>query len=149
MALNANSYSEEEIVIEWDYSRLLETPFVYVNGIVLVNVTLLPISNSNISLTFVDDERITWTPIAPDDFTLNQGESYSQTFTLFSSAVGGQGNIPFMCSVIKENSTATIRFGYNVLNNGTNLVKMPYGIISLIYLLVSSSMLMKRKTKHK
>ncbi len=141
-------YKEEELIIEWDYGRPLATPYVYANGIVFMNITLLPTSNSNVSLTFADDERVTWSPVPPENFTLNQGESYSQTFALESSGVGYSGSIHFSCAVLQENATATILWGYNVLNKGTSPVSLGFIPVLIGLILLSSSFyLLKRKPK--
>lgn len=117
-------YIEEEIFIRWDYGLTLDTDFVHTGGIIFLNITLLLASQSNVSLTFADDERITWTPTPPDNFTLNQNENYSQTFTLEGSGVDNHGNIRFACSVLQENSNATILWGYNIINKGTDAVSI-------------------------
>ena len=143
-----NQYIEEELSIDWDCSRSLATPYVYASGIVFVNMTLLPTSNSNVSLIFVDDERVTWSPIPLDNFTLNQGESYSQTFALVSSGVGYSGSIHFSCAGLQENATATILWGYNVLIKGTSPVSLGFIPVLIGLILLSSSFyLLKRKSK--
>lgn len=145
---NINQYTEEELFVKWNSERSLKTPYLYTGGIVFVNMTLISTSNSNVSLIFEDDDRITWSPIPPENFTLNQSESYSQTFTLESSAVDNHGNIHFVCIVLQENANATILWGYNVINKGTDLVSFDFKSVLIGLMLLSSSFyLLKRKSK--
>lgn len=145
---DTNQYIEEDFFVLWVDGKGLSSPYVYIGGVIFVNITLLSSSNSNITLSFKRDDRIEWDPVPPQNFTLNQGENYSQTFALESSLIDYHGNIHYNCMILQEHSNATIRFGYNVINTGT--YPMAIGFEPVIIVLVLSSIalyLNKRKIK--
>ncbi|MFW9921980.1 MAG: hypothetical protein ACFFDW_01700 [Candidatus Thorarchaeota archaeon] len=130
-------YVEEEIIVEWGYSSSLDSSFIYSGGTVFVNMTLLPTSSSNVSLTFVEDERVIWSPLPPNYFILNQGENYSQTLTIVSSSVDNHGSIFCQCMVLQENATATILWGYNVISSSTYKLVLDFEVMVFELIILS------------
>ncbi|NHJ06264.1 MAG: hypothetical protein EAX90_15665 [Candidatus Heimdallarchaeota archaeon] len=114
-----NKYIEEDKVVEWGSNTLLMPPTLYPGGRVFINITVLPSSLSNISLAFTVHDGIVWSPVPPT-FTLQIGEYYSNTFTLVSSSIDNADTLKYSADVLIENVTATVRFGYEVLDKGTD-----------------------------
>lgn len=142
------SYSEYDYFIHWTDGCELYTPYLYPGGIVFVNYSVLMNSYTNVSFITFFDDGITWTP-TNDNFTLAPGESYSETFTMVLSGYDDIAALSYGASVLMENSNATIRFGYNVINKGTdplpsNTCVFLFGFIALTSII---SILRKKKTK--
>lgn len=115
---STNDYIEVDEVVEWGFHGALETPTLYPGGRIFINITVLSSSLSNVSFTFAAFEGIVWSPIPPN-FPLQPGENYSNTFTLVSSSIDNAGTLIYSAYILIENATATVRFGYDVLDKGT------------------------------
>jgi len=116
---STNKYIEEDKVVEWGSNTLLMPPTLYPGGRVFINITVLLGSLSNVSFAFRVNDGVVWSPI-PFDFVLQPGENYSNTFVLVSSSVDNAGTFGYSADVLIENATASVRFGYEVLDKGTN-----------------------------
>ena len=82
----------------------------------------------------------------PTDYVLAHGESYAQSFHLNSSALGGTGFFRYFARIITENQTATVRWGYEVINTNflpTIDIITTFAIITVIS--VISILIFKRK----
>jgi len=116
---STNDYIEVDEIVEWGFSDALETPTLHPGGKVFINITVLPSSLSNVSFTFTVPYGIVWSPVPPI-FPLQPGENYSNTFTLVSSSIDNADTLIYTADVLIENATATVRFGYEVLDKGTD-----------------------------
>jgi len=116
---STNKYIEEDEVVEWPSSPNFEAPSLFPGGRIFINITVLPSSLSNVSFIIATVDGIIWSPI-PTNVTLQPGENYSNTFTLVSSSIDYHGSIRYTAVVLIENTTATVRFGYEVLDKGTD-----------------------------
>lgn len=120
---STGEYVEEEDTILEGHSRNFDTPSIHENGILFINFTNLQSSASRVNITRdqQSDKVLTWSPYVPLNFTLAPGETYSVTTKLVvcnQSQVGGY--FIFGCHALTEDSSATIRFGYQVINEGTS-----------------------------
>ena len=113
--------SEKEII--WGYSVNFETPTVYINGKVTLNFTNLLNSASTVRITRDpnSDNFCTWSPYIPQNFTIAPGESYIETFELLDYETETGGYVVFGCSVITEDSSATLRLESLVVKKGREL----------------------------
>ena len=140
-------YTEEDYFIEWEFPQNLNTPHIYTGGVITVNFTVLPISLSNVSLLAPASDRYDWSPI-PCNITLQPGEHHSDTFTLLRGISGG-GFLSYSAIVYEENASATVRFGYKVINIGSKPASLPAGIILFSFIFISVHSLMKREKRKK
>jgi len=90
-------------------------------GIIMINITVLENSFSNVS--FVSDlENVTsyvaWLP-NPINFILTPGESYQETFTLQAGISEQDRAIGYYASCVNSEANATVHWWYEILNSGT------------------------------
>ncbi len=118
--LTAGSIVVQEETITWGENMLFETPMIFDNGIVSINFTNLPTSDSSVRMTRDPngDDFFTYSPYIPQNFTLEPGESLVDTFTLLESSGESGGLVVFGCSVITEDSSATIKLETLVIKEG-------------------------------
>ncbi|MBD3189093.1 MAG: hypothetical protein GF308_00530 [Candidatus Heimdallarchaeota archaeon] len=131
-------YIEKEKTVDWKSSLSLGTQTVYVGGKLYVNYIVLPLSESNVSFTFDENDAYDWSP-DPQNFTLAPGESHDRTFALNHSGIDFSGAIIYHAMALQEGKTATVRWGYEVLDEGTYpysssglfLVLLPFCLLAL------------------
>ena len=143
--LEYSSFIEEDYFIEWESPRNLNTPHIYTGGVITVNYTVLPNSLSNVSLLAPTSDRYDWSPI-PYNITLQSGEQHTDTFRLLRG-IGGGGFLSYSAVVFEENSSATVRFGYKIINQGSKPASLPIDIILFSFIIISRWSLVRRRKK--
>ena len=128
---STKDYIEVDEVVEWGSHGALETPTLYPGGRIFINITVLSSSLSNVSFTFAAFGGIVWSPIPPN-FPLQPGENYSNTFTLVSSSIDNAGTLIYSAYILIENAAATVRFGYEVLDKGTDNLPTTTSVVFFI-----------------
>lgn len=146
---SVGDYIEEEKTIVWRHGQNLHTGVVYKNGILFINITNLQSSASGVNITRdpSQDDIQTWSPYVPLNFTLDPGESYSETTTLEEFQYEEGGFFIFGCSVLTEDSSATIRFGYQIQKQGVSPVPN-IGFITTLLTLTSLVVIVRIKSKN-
>lgn len=138
-------YIENEKELEWDTGYPLDCTLLESRESIFINYTVLSSSLSSVRFTYYPDVRIIWTPIPPN-YTLTPGESYSETFFLNGSAVDNHAMFGYVASVTEENQTATVRWGYEVLNGGIlPAVDFSFTFTTLLILSASTIIFIRRK----
>ena len=140
---------EEEETIEGGHSKNFDTPSIFENGILFIKFTNLHTSASsvNISRDPQGDKVLTWSPYIPLNFTLAPGEKYSLTTTLITCSQSEQyGAFVFGCYALTEGSSATIRFGYQILDEGTSPIPN-IGFITTFLAIISIAIVVRMTTK--
>lgn len=142
---NSASYYSEEVFIDWDRPKTLNTPDIFTSGVITVHFTNLISSYSNVTFDAPDNDRYEWSP-PPSDFTLQPGEQYTETFNLTRGVESG-GFLSFGAAVpFVEGNNATILFGYNIIFSGTKPAFIPFGMIVLSF--SATTLLLFRRRKH-
>jgi len=141
--LDSNSLVEEDYFFRYGFSANLNTPPIFVGGTIQVFYTVLSVTHGNVSFDGTQGDDHTWSP-PPENFTLELGEQYSETFTL-EHGIESRGVVSYTALLTEENTNATVRFGYNIINAGTNPAKLPYGTIFLSFIILSSFILIKKR----
>ena len=136
----------EEIFIDWDRPKNLNTPFIYTTGIITVDFTNLISSVSNVTFSAPDSGRYEWIPI-PINVTLQPGEQYTETFNL-TRGIEGRGSLSYGAAVpFIEGNNATILFGYNIIFSGTSPASLPFSLLIFSFSATTLLLLLYRR-KH-
>ena len=143
--LNSSSLIEEDFSFSYSFSVFFIHPPVYVGGEIHVEYTVLAVTHGNVSFDGTQRDSHTWSPV-PENFTLQLGEQYSENFTLLHG-LESRGIVSYVAYLTEENTNATVRFGYEIINSGTKPAPLPVGIILFSFIFISTCNLMKRGKK--
>jgi len=114
----SGDYIEVDKLCETLNPRGFPTDFIHSGGILFVNFTNLIDSNSSVEFNYFFDDGYVWSP-SPANFTLAPGENHNETHRLDSSSYDSIGYLVYVGFVTTANSSATIRFGYQIVLSGT------------------------------
>ncbi len=143
-----NSYTEKVFFTKWSSARELISPHLYPGGTIFVNYTVLVDSHSNVTFITFFDDGIIWTPLK-NNFTLVPGENFFQTSTMVRSSYDSIAALSYNTVILTENSNATVIFGYNVINSGTDPISLPTGIFLFGFIVLSSIISITKKKRNK
>ncbi len=142
-----NSYTEKVFFTKWSSARELISPHLYPGGTIFVNYTVLVDSHSNVTFITFFDDGIIWTPLK-NNFTLVPGENFFQTSTMVRSSYDSIASFSYNAVILTENSNATVIFGYNVINSGTDPLALPTGIFIFGFIILLSIISITRKKRN-
>lgn len=131
----------EVVVVGWLQNVHLYTSQVSLNGVIHLNFTVLPCSNTTVFFNNTDIENpiYHWSPKDPDNISLAPGESYAETFALEGSGVDYIGVLSYVAVVQKPWSNATIVWWYEIVKKGFYLpsyMSIIFGVCGLILLVL-------------
>ncbi len=107
----------QTIVVEWLTPTHFGVGTFGTGGVVQINFTVLPYSNTSVIVDSISSGL--WTPAPPKNDTFVIGESFSETYTLIN--LGGQEAVGFTLALYaaEEGGNATVFFSYRIIAEGT------------------------------
>ena len=117
MEIKAYKNGSYENVMVWGTEYASSFGSIYKDGVIFINTTVLPCSNSSVHFIPSNQTFDICTPSTP--FTLQPGTSYAEEYTLVADIPADtQSSIVILSYVLTAHSNATVRFDYIVLDVG-------------------------------